>query len=352
MNAHRWFRPEILELPSYVAGKTATVNDVVKLSSNENPFPLLPSVQAVLADAACNINRYPDMASGELIAEIARFHEWMDDGIVVGNGSTTLIEKLLQAVVTPGAEVVIPWRSFEAYPIAVQAAGGFSVKVPLTCEGAHDLSRMRDAITQRTRAVVLCSPNNPTGVALQHDELAAFLSHVPESIPVLLDEAYIDFAHPLGRVRSLDLLREHPNMIVLRTFSKSYGLAGLRAGYALAHPDMASGLRAISTPFGLNLLAQRAARAALRSYEEVRRRCALIVEEREKFVGALAAKGVRVPDSQANFVWLPGYGESLERECAAQGVLVRRLGEDGVRVSIGESEGLLRVLRALSAVSA
>ncbi|MFC2608375.1 MAG: histidinol-phosphate transaminase, partial [Peptidiphaga gingivicola] len=350
MSKQQWFRPEILGLPAYVPGKKGANTDVVKLSSNENPFPALPAVQAAVSAAVGDLNRYPDMFATGLVHDISWFHKWVDDGVVVGNGSTSLIEKILQAVVTPGGEVVLPWRSFEAYPIAVQAAGGAAVKVPLNADGSHNLPGLLSAVTERTRALLLCSPNNPTGVALKHTDLAAFLAKVPERVPVLLDEAYIDFVDMDDAVRSDELLREHPNLIVLRTFSKAYGLAGIRVGYGLGHPEMIAGLRAIGTPFGVNALAQIAASAALHSQEEVRARCGVIVQERKNLVAALAAHDIAVPASQANFVWLAGFGEALENACLDEGVTVRRFGQEGVRVSVGETEGSLRLLRAVASI--
>ncbi len=342
-----WFRPEVLALPSYVPGK----NDphAIKLASNETPFPTLPQVQAVLQSVAGGLNRYPDMFATDLVADLAALHEWPDSGIVVGNGSTSLIEKILQAVVTPEGEVVLPWRSFEAYPIAIQAAGGVAVKVPLTREYAHDLRGMLKAITQRTRAILLCSPNNPTGVSLTHSELVAFLDEVPSTIPVVLDEAYIHFTEMDDIVNSRKLLPEYENLIVLRTFSKAYGMAGLRCGYALAGPAMASGLRAISTPFGVNGLAQAAARAALRSQIEVNRQVEVLKDERAKLLAALAAQGWNVPASQSNFIWLDFGAQSVRFEeiCQENGITVRRFGDEGVRVTVAEPAGSLRLLRSL-----
>ncbi|MDO4888984.1 MAG: histidinol-phosphate transaminase [Actinomycetaceae bacterium] len=349
MSSREWFRPEILAIPAYVPGKPGDREDVIKLASNEMAYPTLPAVQAVIDAGTGRLNRYPDMFATGLVADIARYHEWPDGGVVVGNGSVALIEKALQALVVPGGEVVLAWRSFEAYPIAIAAAGGRAVRVPLR-DGAHDLVGMLRAITPHTRAVLVCSPNNPTGVALTHTELAAFLDQVPESVPVLLDEAYIDFVTMGDAVRSVELLADHPNLVVLRTFSKAYSLAGLRCGYALASTEMAAGLRAVSTPFGVNSLAQEAARAALRSRDEVRRRCGSVVAERDKLVAALAAHGVRVPPTQANFVWLESFGAGFESACAEAGVTVRRFGEEGVRATVAEPEGSLRLLRAVAAV--
>lgn len=346
-----WFRPEVLSLPAYVPGKPAD-EGAVKLSSNENPFPPLPALQAAVAAAIGNMNRYPDMFGTRLIAELSRIHTWPEEGIVIGNGSTALIEKILQAVVTPGGEVVIPWRSFEAYPIAIQAAGGVAVKVPLTPTWSHDLQAMAKAITSRTRAVLLCSPNNPTGVALTHHDVARFLAQVPTQVPVLLDEAYIHFARIEDPVRMKDLLEGYPNLIVLRTFSKAYGLAGLRCGYALTSMAMATGIRAISTPFGVNALAQVAALTALHYRSLIAENVDRIVAEREKLRCAVAAQGWNVPESQANFFWFPLGRDCarFEELCLREGVIVRRFGNEGVRVSVGEAEGSLRVLHALKAL--
>lgn len=347
----QWFRPEVLDLPAYVPGKKTLDDGVISLASNENPFPPVPAVQAAIAGTS-SLNRYPHMSAGNLVSELARMHEWPEEGIVAGNGSTALIEKIMQAVLTPGSDAVMPWRSFEAYPIAVGAAGGVSVKVPLTPSGAHVLRAMLKAITPRTRAILLCSPNNPTGVALTHEECAAFLERVPESIPVLLDEAYKDFVRIDDPVRSLELAQKHPNLIVLRTFSKAYALAGLRVGYALTSAQMASGIRAIATPFGVNMLAIRAACAALRAQTQVDVQVEAIIRERERLRSALHAQGWSFPDTQGNFFWF-AFGDRsayFEELCRREGILVRRFGSEGVRVSVGEAEGSLRLLRALEKI--
>ncbi|MGO1592805.1 MAG: histidinol-phosphate transaminase [Ancrocorticia sp.] len=348
-NEQMWFRPEVLALPAYVPGKKPGDSNVIKLASNETPFPTLPQVEAAIAGAVGDLNRYPDMFATDLAADLAAFHEWPDAGIVVGNGSTALIEKFLQAVVGADGEVVLPWRSFEAYPIAIQAAGGIAVKVPLTREGAHDLRGMLKAITPRTRAVLLCTPNNPTGVAMTHAELSSFLAEVPFEVPVLLDEAYVNFVDMSGAVDSMRLLKQHQNLIVLRTFSKAYGMAGLRCGYALAHQQMASGLRAIGTPFGVNALAQAAARAALGSQQLVTEQVESLLGERDRISSALAAQGWQVPASQANFLWFEfgDLSKRFEELCGEAGITVRRFGNEGVRVTIAEHEGSVRLMRAL-----
>ncbi|MCF2707472.1 histidinol-phosphate transaminase [Arcanobacterium haemolyticum] len=348
-----WFRDDVLKLPAYVPGKAADAS-MIKLASNETPFPTLPQVQAAILSNLGTLNRYPDLYARELVGAIAQLHEWPDDGVVVGNGSTALIEKILQAVVVPGGEVVMPWRSFEAYPIAVQAAGGVSVKVPLQRDGSHDLRAMLKAINDRTRAVLVCTPNNPTGVAIRHADLAAFLDEIPVSVPVLLDEAYVHFVEMDDMVDSLELLRTHENLIVLRTFSKAFGMAGLRCGYALCSAPMAAGLRAIATPFGVNALAQVAAIAALRSQDAVEAQVRVVRAERANLVAALSAQGWYVPESQANFVWfeLGALSARMEALCVEEGITVRRFGDEGVRVSIAEPEGSLRLLKALGRLRA
>ena len=336
-------REQILQLPAYVPGARPSGAMAEKLSSNENPYPPLPRVVAAVSDAAVDLNRYPDMAAGDLVAALAANLEVEPEQVVVGNGSVAVLETILRALCEPGDEVVFAWRSFEAYPITVAVAGGTAVAVPLTSEGRHDLPAMVAAVTDRTRAVILCSPNNPTGPALTDAEVREALAALPEHVLVLLDEAYIEFVRPSGDDAPLDslaLLREDSRVVVLRTFSKAYGLAGLRVGFAVARPRLAAGLRSASTPFGVNLLAQVAAIESLRSQDELMERVDALVAERERLVTALRAQGWAIPEAQGNFVWFP-VGEraaQLARAFAAAGVLVRPFAGDGVRVSIGEPE--------------
>lgn len=364
----QWFRPELADLPSYVAGKRPRNADSVKLSSNEVPFPPTPAVAAALAAAVAQggeLNRYPDMSCAQLTAALAAYENWDPAGIVVGNGSTALIEKFLQAVVTPGGDVVSPWRSFEAYPIATIAAGGRFVGVPLRADGTHDLEAMAAAITENTRAILLCSPNNPTGTTIPHAELASFLAKVPARIPVLLDEAYIHFAPAVGESQASravvqngkELARQYPNVAVARTFSKAFALAGLRLGYLLTSPALAEPLRRIATPFGINRLAQVAGQAALTEADTVLERAAQLAGARDELATQLAAAGWHTPTSHANFLWvsaaeLDRHGVSAARfedACMDAGVLVRVLGE-GVRISVAEPEGSTRVLAAVRAL--
>jgi histidinol-phosphate aminotransferase len=299
-------------------------------------------VLAAVADAAADLNRYPPAFSEDLCAAIGRLYGLEANQVVAGAGSAALIELILRTFAGPGDDVLYAWRSFEAYPISVQLSGAASVHVPLDAAARHDLDAMARALTPRTRVVILCSPNNPTGPVCGEAETRAFLQRLPSNVLVLLDEAYFEFAQAEGTANGLTLLDEHPNLIVLRTFSKAYGLAGLRCGYAIARPRLAAALRAATTPFAVSSLAQRAALVALDMQAEMRERVAAIIAQRERFAAALRAQGWNVPDTQTNFVWLPAGADAvpLAQASAAAGVMVRPFAGDGVRVSVGEPEAI------------
>ncbi|MGV4417284.1 histidinol-phosphate transaminase [Trueperella pyogenes] len=340
-----YFRPDIASLPAYVAGRNPEDPEVIKVASNEMPFPTLPGVAAALGLHLSELNRYPDMGAVALKEAIAAFHNTSVANVAVGNGSVALIEQFLQAVCVPGAEVVIPWRSFEAYPIAIQVAGGKAVKVGLRNNGKIDLPAMLDAITARTRAILICTPNNPTSCALTHEELRRFLRSVPSQIPVLVDEAYVDFVEMNDAVRGVELAAEFANVISLRTFSKAYALAGLRVGYALGMENLVEGLDKVATPFGVNTLAQVAAVAALQERGEVERRVEAIKAERSKLVGALRVLGWE-GCPQGNFLWFDLGAESARfaHLCEREKLVVRTFAE-GVRVSVAP-EASLRLVRS------
>lgn len=332
-------RAAVAALPAYVPGARPS-GQAYKLSSNENPYPPLPTVLAAIQAAAAEVNRYPDMYATELVETIAGRAGVGADQVVVGNGSVAVLQHVLEAVVEPGDEVVFPWRSFEAYPIITAVSGGTAVTVPVTGDGRLDLPAMAGAVTERTRAVLVCTPNNPTGPVVHADELETLLASVRRDVLVVVDEAYLEFVRDPEAPDGLDVLRRHPNVVVLRTLSKAYGLAGLRVGYALAEPRLAAGIRATSTPFGVNHLAQRAGIAALQTpaLAEMTEHVEAIVAERTRVRDALREQGWDVPETHANFVWL-GLGErtaELAAQAAAAGVLVRPFAGDGVRVSIGE----------------
>ena len=343
------FRHDLASLPAYVPGKPGSDSSIIKLSSNEMPYGPLPGVQAAIAQGIGSLHSYPDMFASGLAARIAARHGVDPAGVVVSNGSVAMIEKILDAACEPQSEVVLPWRSFEAYPIAIAIAGATAITVPLTAEGDHDLAGMLSAVTDRTAVVMVCSPNNPTGNALTHSDLERFLHTVRDDVIVVLDEAYIDFVDMADPVRSVELLAKHPNLIILRTFSKAYSLAGLRVGYALAHPASAATLRAVATPFGVNSLAQAAAHATLESETEIAARCRVVMGERTRVAAALTESGFAVPSSQANFVWLPVTDtDGFVADAARAGITVRAF-PGGVRVSIGSREANDRTLAAAGA---
>jgi histidinol-phosphate aminotransferase len=342
-------RAALEAVPAYTPGKPAAAPPGVtayKISSNENPYPPLPSVLDAVTAAAATINRYPDMAVTALTERLARGLDVPASRIVTGPGSVGVLGQIVQATCEAGDEVVFAWRSFEAYPILVQLSGASPVMVPLTADGGHDLDAMAAAITDRTRLVLVCTPNNPTGPTVGADALAAFLDRVPDDVLVVLDEAYLEFVTAPDAPDCLALHRERPNVVVLRTFSKAYGLAGLRVGYAVAHDPIAAALRKTAIPFGVNSLAQVAAIASLDAFDELEVRVKELVSERERILAALRAQGWDLPDSQANFVWFP-MGErtaDFAAACQEAGLTVRPYGTDGVRATIAETEANERLL--------
>ncbi|RLV47929.1 histidinol-phosphate transaminase [Nocardioides mangrovicus] len=336
-------RQVIADLPAYVPGRPPAARPGVrtyKLSSNENPYPPLPGIEKAATEALGTLNRYPDMGCTALYAALADRLGVGADELAAGTGSVAVLYHLLQAYCDPGDEVVHAWRSFEAYPIAVTVTGARSVRVPLTSGAEHDVAAMAAAVTDRTKVVVVCTPNNPTGPALTHDELTWLVERVPEHVLVVVDEAYREFVRLPSAADGLALQRTRANVVVMRTLAKAYGLAGLRVGYAVAHPEVAAAVRACALPFGVSSVAQAAAIAALDHEPELMERVEAIVAERDRVLATLRAQGWAVPDTQANFVWLP-LGERTPAFAAAAeeaGVVVRPFPE-GARVSIGEPAG-------------
>jgi histidinol-phosphate aminotransferase len=311
-----------------------------KLSSNENPYPPLPEIVAAVEDAAATMNRYPDMGSTALYEALSETLGVPTTDLAAATGSVALLYHLVQAFCEAGDEVVHAWRSFEAYPIAAAVCGAVSVQVPLTADARHDLDAMAAAVTDRTRIVLVCTPNNPTGPAVGRAELEAFLDRVPPDVVVVVDEAYREFVRMEEQVDALSLYRARPNVVVMRTFAKASGLAGLRVGYLVAPPGIAAAVRACSLPFGVSAVAQAAAVAALGAEEALRERVDAIVAERARVLDGLRGQGWTVPDAQGNFVWL-ALGDETPRfaaEAEAAGIMVRPYATDGVRVTIGEPE--------------
>ena len=342
-------RRTVLEIPTYVAGRPPAPRPGLtsyKLSSNENPYPPLPGVVEAAMGAVEQMNRYPDMGSAALYDALAARLGVPRTDLAAATGSVALIYQLLQAFCEPGDEVVYAWRSFEAYPIAVAAAAATSVRVPLRADGHHDLSAMSRAVTERTRVVMVCTPNNPTGPSVTQGELDAFIATVPPHVVVVVDEAYLEFVRMDDAVDGAATYRAHPNVIVTRTFSKAYGLAGFRVGYAIAQAPLAAALRAVSLPFGVSGVAQAAAIASLAAEPELLARVDDLVARRSRLVGALAGVGWRVPDPQGNFVWF-GLGDRTGEFAAVAedlGITVRPFAGEGARVTVGEPESLERVV--------
>lgn len=347
-------RAVLADLPAYTPGRPAGPTGertAFKISSNENPYPPLPSVLDVVRDAAAGMNRYPDMAVTELTERIAGRYGVPAERVVTGPGSVGVLQAILMTACEPGDEVVFAWRSFEAYPILTRLTGATPVQVPLTATARHDLPAMLAAITARTRVVLVCTPNNPTGPAVGEGELTAFLNAVPSDVVVVLDEAYLEFVTANDAPDCLALQEGRPNVVVLRTFSKAYGLAGLRIGYAVAHEPVAQAIRKTSLPFGVNALAQTAAIASLAAEPELSARVEALVEERARVVAGLAEQGWELPQTQANFVWFPVGERTAEfaAACAHAGIIVRPYGAEGVRATIGEREANDRLLEVAAA---
>ena len=331
-------RPELADIPAYTPGKT--VPGAIKLASNETVHGPLPSVREAIAVATETINRYPDNGNVELREHLARHlsseGEVTPERIAVGCGSVSLCQQLIQITCTVGDEVVFGWRSFEVYPLQVRVAGATPVGVPLR-DHTFDLDAMLAAITDRTRLIFVCNPNNPTSTVVDPDELARFVAAVPPEILVVIDEAYVEYIRDDLLPDSLGLASTHPNVVVLRTFSKAYGLAGLRVGYAVGDPEVITALGKVYVPFTSSTISQAAAIASLAAAGELLARTDAVVEERIRVSAELARLGYRVPATQANFVWLP-LGEQtadFALRSAEARVLVRPYAGEGARVSIG-----------------
>ena len=344
-------RADLANLPDYIPGRK--IPGAIVLSSNEVSTPTPPSVLAAMAEAAASANRYPQMANDDLLARTSAYTGVPEERLAIGCGSVSLCQQFVQAMCTDGQEVVFAWRSFEAYPIVTQIAGAVPVRVPLTADYRHDLAAMLAAITDNTRLVFIANPNNPTGAALHTAELERFLDAVPDHVLVVLDEAYREFVTEPDLPDGLALADRRDNLAVIRTFSKAYGLAGVRVGYSVAPPAITSGVRKVGIPFSVSRVAQAAAIAAMDTADELLARCKPVTVERERVHAALLDLGFEVPASQANFVWLP-LGDrtaAFNEHCLEQKVVVRAFVGEGARVTIGlpeENDAFLAAARSFS----
>ncbi len=342
-------RPELAGLPVYVPGKT--VPGAIKLASNETVFGPLPSVRAAIDRATDTVNRYPDNGCVQLKAALARHlgPDFAPEHVAVGCGSVSLCQQLVQVTASVGDEVVFGWRSFELYPPQVRVAGAIPIQVPLT-DHTFDLYAMLAAVTDRTRLIFVCNPNNPTSTVVGPDALARFVEAVPAHILIAIDEAYVEYIRDGMRPDSLGLVRAHNNVVVLRTFSKAYGLAGLRIGYAIGHPDVITALDKVYVPFTVSSIGQAAAIASLDAADELLARTDTVVAERARVSAELRAAGFTLPPSQANFVWLPlgSRTQDFVEQAADARIVVRPYGTDGVRVTVAapeENDAFLRFAR-------
>jgi histidinol-phosphate aminotransferase len=352
------FNDRVNAIPVYPAASTyAFDGELVKLASNETPFAPHPQVLEAVEAQLRTLNRYPDPTKATLRRRLSDRTGVSPERIAIGNGSCELLLSAGEAMLEPGAEVVYAWPSFSIYPHLAAMTGARAITVPLNDAAEHDLDAMAKEVTAATRMVIVCNPNNPTATGLPPAALDEFLKAVPRSVAVILDEAYVEFSTLQDPDESLDLLKRHPNLIVLRTFSKVYGLCGLRVGYALGSEQFRLAVDRVRQPFSVNALAQAAATEALNHQDEVERRVEQTAIERMHVESELQERGFETTDSQANFSWV-SLGERDEDEVvdglAKQGVIVRAgraLGDEGwMRVTYGtrhENDRFLAVLDQL-----
>lgn len=338
-------RSEILATAPYRQGKPAPASSF-KLSSNENPFEPLPEIVSAISGAS--INRYPDASASVLSGRLAERFGVSKGEVHIGSGSVSILAQLIAAAARPGEEVLYSWRSFEAYPGLVTVAGATSTRVPNRPDHSHDLVAMAAAITDKTRVAIVCTPNNPTGTTVSKADFENFMERVRDDLLVILDEAYVEFVTDPEAVNGHGLLGRYPNLVILRTFSKAFGLAGLRVGYAIGAEKILDAARVSAIPLSVTEAAQAGAMAALDHEDELLLRVAEIVKRRERVADAFEEIGLSVPRSQANFIWLPSgeQTEAVNEILLSHGLVGRVLAPDGIRVSIGEEESIAPLIEA------
>jgi histidinol-phosphate aminotransferase len=354
------YAEKVRRIPVYPAADGyASEGPVAKLASNESPYPPIPAVIEAVTKALTNLNRYPDPTNAALRSKLSERTGVPARRIAVGNGSCDILLAAGEALLEPGAELVYAWPSFSVYPHLAAASGARAIEVPLDAKHYHQLDKMAEEINAATRLVIVCNPNNPTSTALPLEEVADFVRSVPRHVAVILDEAYIEFNVLQDPDESVDLLDKHPNLVLLRTFSKVYGLCGLRVGYALCgSEDFRTAVDQVRQPFFCNAAAQAAALESLNHTDEVTRRVERNLAERIGLTDGLRELGIEPAESQANFVWFDLGAERVEadvmRGLAERGILVRAggaLGREGaLRVTVGtqaENERFLETLGLL-----
>jgi histidinol-phosphate aminotransferase len=337
------FLDRLARIPHYQAGAASVdaaepAGDVAMLASNESPYPPVQAVVDAVRDAAAQVNRYPDPGARALRTALAARYDFPLSGVAVGNGSCEILLAAAEALLEPWHEIVYAWPSFSMYPHLAAGTDAKAVQVPLTADHAHDLAAMAASVTGNTRMLLVCNPNNPTGTYIRAAEIGALVERVPPHVLVVLDEAYIEFVLAEDPDTSIDLVRRHSNLVILRTFSKAFGLAGLRAGYALGSEEFRAAVDRVRQPFSVNMLAQAAATEALRHQDDVARRAERNAAERLWMAEELAELGVEQADSEANFCWI-GLGEADETE------VMQALGAAGVAVRPGAALGAPGYLR-------
>ncbi|WP_156232483.1 histidinol-phosphate transaminase [Corynebacterium occultum] len=332
-------RADLADIPAYVPGKR--LPEALKLSSNEVSTPPLSAAARAMAEAAAGANRYPDMGAVELRTALAEHLELTPEQIAVGCGSSALCQQLVQIAAGPGDEVLFPWRSFEAYPIFASVVGATPVPIPLLEDGRHDLDAMAAAITERTRVIFLCNPNNPSGALMSSAEFEDFMVKVPQNVLVGLDEAYVEYVRSEDTPLATEAITRYPNLIGLRTFSKAYGLAGVRVGYAFGSAELIATLNKVAIPFAVNSVAQAGAIASLAAADELLERTEIIVQERDRVAAATGAR-----HSEANFIWLPTANAAPIAAALSQEQVLVRAFPEGLRVTVASPEENEIFLRA------
>jgi histidinol-phosphate aminotransferase len=354
------FGSKVRRIPVYPSAEAyGLTGDVALMASNESPYPPIPAVVEAATQVLGRVNRYPDPTNAALRRRLSERHGVPANRIAVGNGSCDILLAAGDALLEPGAEIVYAWPSFSVYPHLAAASGARAVEVPVDAEHRHDLDAMLREITVATRLVIVCNPNNPTSTALPLEQISAFLDEVPDHVAVILDEAYIEYSLLQDPEDSIALLDRHPNLVLLRTFSKVYGLCGLRVGYALCGSEtFRTAVDQVRQPFFCNAAAQAAATEALNHGDEVSRRVERNLAERLSLQAALEGIGITPAESQANFVWfdLPDADREADviRALAESGILVRAgtaLGRPGaLRVTVGTEAENERFAEALAAL--
>ncbi|MGH1489113.1 MAG: histidinol-phosphate transaminase [Acidimicrobiales bacterium] len=353
-------RPAIQNLAAYRPGKGKAqaeeehgITDAIKLASNENPYAPVPAVVEAIRAASSGANRYSDHRATELRSALADWLGVQSEQIAVGCGSVGLLQQLCLTYLDPGDEAIFPWLSFEAYPVCVKMMGGVPVNPPLV-DHCFDMNAVAEAVTDRTKLILLATPNNPTGTAITTEQIATLLANIPNNVIVLVDEAYREFADPALGDPLTDLLPHHRNLVISRTFSKAYGLAGLRVGYAITDPEIVLEMDKILLPFAVNSAAQAAALAALSSLDEIQVKIDQILAERTRVITSLSDAGWKLPPAEANFVYLATGDRTDEISLGLEqrGVVIRPFSGDGIRVTIGTAEENDRFLSTLSDIAA